>query len=131
MDLLNELDKLISRDNDSVSSSDGVIPLDVLLRQPPQGSNVTSLEAEGQFVRSVPEVAAILVAYSIVIILSLFGNTLVSISPLDTFSNFSANAKRNVKRKTLHLHLCWPVFPVCSASFYKQNCCFFPSYPRI
>ena len=78
MDLLNELDKLISRDNES-SAGNGVIPLDVLLRKP-DGNNVTSIEVGGQFVRSIPEVVAILVAYSIVIILSLFGNSLVSIS---------------------------------------------------
>ena len=75
MDLLNELDKLISRDNESSTGND-VIPLDVLLRQP-DGNNVTSIEVGGQFVRSIPEVVAILVAYSIVIILSLFGNSLV------------------------------------------------------
>ena len=78
MDLLNELDKLISRNNESsTGNSDFQIPLDVLLRQP-DGNNVTSIEVGGQFVRSVPEVVAILVAYSIVIILSLFGNSLVS-----------------------------------------------------
>ena len=49
----------------------------MLLRQP-DGNNVTSIEVGGQFVRSIPEVVAILVAYSIVIILSLFGNSLVS-----------------------------------------------------
>ena len=76
MDFLNKLDKFISRDNESSTGND-VIPLDVLLRQP-DGNNVTSIEVGAQFVRSIPEVVAILVAYSIVIILSLFGNSLVS-----------------------------------------------------
>ena len=83
MDLLDELDKLISRDNESTTGND-VIPLDVLLRQP-NGNNVTSIEVAGQFVRSIPEVVAILVAYSIVIILSLFGNSLVSMTSLVIF----------------------------------------------
>ena len=83
MDLLNELDKLISRDNGSSTGND-VIPLDVLFRQP-DGNNVTSIEVGGQFVRSIPEVVAILVAYSTVIILSLFGNSLVSMR-LNIFS---------------------------------------------
>ena len=82
MDLLNELDKLINRNNESNMGSDDIIPLNVLLRQP-EWNNVTSIEVGGQFVRSVPEVVAILVAYSIVIILSLFGNSLVS-----TFGSF-------------------------------------------
>ena len=60
-----------------VVQGNDVIPLDVLLRQP-DGNNVTSIEVGGQFVRSIPEVVAILAAYSIVIILSLFGNSLVS-----------------------------------------------------
>ena len=87
MDLLNELDKLISRDNDTSIGNSDVIPLDVLLRQP-DGNNVTSLEVGGQFVRSVPEVVAILVAYSIVIVLSLFGNSLVSIFQLSVTFHF-------------------------------------------
>ncbi len=47
-----------------------------------------------------------------------------------TFSNFSANAKHNTKQKTLPLHLHWPITPVCSASFHKQNCYFFLLYLR-
>ena len=78
MALVNELDRLISRDNESSTGND-VIPLGVLLRKPDR-NNVTSIEVGGQFVRSIPEVVAILVAYSIVIILSLFGNSLVSMS---------------------------------------------------
>ena len=73
MDLLDELDKLISRNNET-SRTDDVIPLDVLLRDT---GNVTSVQVGGRFVRSIPEVVAILVAYSVVIILSLCGNTLV------------------------------------------------------
>ncbi len=34
---------------------------------------------------------------------------------LETFSTSHANAKRNVKCKTLHLHLLWSVSPVCFA----------------
>ena len=78
MDILNELDKFISRSNESGSEPDDVIPLDVLLRRP-GGSNLTALEVERgvHFVKSVPEVVALLVAYTAVIVLSFIGNSLV------------------------------------------------------
>ncbi len=78
MDILHELDKFIRRNNTSGSGPEDIIPLDVLLRQPGDNNlSVPQVEGGIHFVKSVPEVVALLVAYTAVIVLSFIGNSLV------------------------------------------------------
>ncbi len=78
MDILNELDKFIRRNNTSGSGPEDIIPLDVLLRQPGDNNlSVHQVEGSIHFVKSIPEVVTLLVAYTAVIVLSFIGNSLV------------------------------------------------------
>ncbi len=79
MDLLDELDRLIRGENASVAGGGAdSIPLDALLRRPlPSNASSSSSRVGDEFVRSLPVVVVLLVTYSIIIVLSLFGNSLV------------------------------------------------------
>lgn len=73
MDLIEELDRIIHRHPGNVTSQN-TIPLEALLRH--RQSNVSS-DADPHLVRSVVQIAFLVLTYSLIIICALVGNTLV------------------------------------------------------
>ncbi len=99
MDILHELNKFIRRNNTSGSEPEDIIPLDVLLRQPGDNNlSLPQLEGGVHFVKSIPEVVALLVAYTAVIVLSFIGNSLVGHS-FEYFYMKSSNSALSKKRE--------------------------------
>ena len=77
MDLFKELNQFI-RKSDNTSSSQEYIPLDLLLEPPSGAGNQTSIgDFSPQLSRPIPEIILLVVAYGLVVMISLFGNSLV------------------------------------------------------
>ena len=77
MDLFNELNQFIRRANNTTSTDD-YIPLDLLLKPPRGANNQTAFsEFSPQLSRSVLQIILLVVAYGLVVVISLFGNSLV------------------------------------------------------
>ncbi len=76
MDLVEAIDQLLGG-SDKNNTNDDIIPLDALLRPPENYSGDSIFGFASNIVKTVPEVVALIIAYSLVILCSLLGNSLV------------------------------------------------------